>query len=109
MRDPVSNASAALADPTRRAILARPALGEASVIAPRRALATRLPAVSKYLKVLDRAGLIARPAGSRRLHTRTLPTGSGTTAVSGRRVSKNPRVESTFENGVRGHRYVVAT
>ena len=49
---------AALADPTRRAILARLAAGEASVTAE--PFAMSLPAVSKHLKVLERAGLIAR-------------------------------------------------
>ncbi len=51
---------AALADPTRRAILARLAGGEASVLELARPFAMSLPAVSKHLKVLQRAGLIAR-------------------------------------------------
>jgi DNA-binding transcriptional ArsR family regulator len=51
---------AALADPTRRAILARLASGEASVTELARPFAMSLPAVSKHLKVLQRAGLIAR-------------------------------------------------
>jgi DNA-binding transcriptional ArsR family regulator len=51
---------AALADPTRRAILARLALGEASVMELAKPFAMSLPAVSKHLKVLQRAGLIAR-------------------------------------------------
>jgi DNA-binding transcriptional ArsR family regulator len=50
----------ALADPTRRAILARLALGEASVMELAKPFAMSLPAVSKHLKVLQRAGLIAR-------------------------------------------------
>ena len=50
----------ALADPTRRAILARLALGETSVMALAKPFAMSLPAVSKHLKVLERAGLIAR-------------------------------------------------
>lgn len=50
----------ALADPTRRAILARLALGEAAVTALAAPFAMSLPAVSKHLKVLERAGLIAR-------------------------------------------------
>jgi DNA-binding transcriptional ArsR family regulator len=53
-------AFAALADPTRRAILARLAAGEASVGELARPFAMSLPAVSKHLKVLERAGLIAR-------------------------------------------------
>jgi DNA-binding transcriptional ArsR family regulator len=51
---------AALADPTRRAILARLALGETSVTELAEPFAMSLPAVSKHLKVLERAGLIAR-------------------------------------------------
>jgi DNA-binding transcriptional ArsR family regulator len=51
---------AALADPTRRAILARLASGEASVGELAGPFAMSLPAVSKHLKVLERAGLIAR-------------------------------------------------
>jgi DNA-binding transcriptional ArsR family regulator len=49
---------AALADPTRRAILARLASGEASVLELAAPFAMSLPAVSKHLKVLERAGLI---------------------------------------------------
>ncbi|HEX6120813.1 MAG TPA: metalloregulator ArsR/SmtB family transcription factor [Dongiaceae bacterium] len=51
---------AALADPTRRAILARLASGEASVKELAKPFEMSLPAVSKHLKVLERAGLIAR-------------------------------------------------
>ncbi|MDQ3703110.1 MAG: metalloregulator ArsR/SmtB family transcription factor [Chloroflexota bacterium] len=51
---------AALADPTRRAILARLTEGEASVSALAAPFAISLPAVSRHLKVLERAGLIAR-------------------------------------------------
>jgi DNA-binding transcriptional ArsR family regulator len=51
---------AALADPTRRAILARLAAGEASVTELAAPFDMSLPAVSKHLKVLERAGLIAR-------------------------------------------------
>jgi DNA-binding transcriptional ArsR family regulator len=50
----------ALADPTRRAILARLALGETSVMELAKPFAMSLPAVSKHLKVLERAGLITR-------------------------------------------------
>src|SRR5205814_10666200 len=50
----------ALADPTRRAILARLCLGESSVNELAEPFAMSLPAVSKHLKVLERAGLIAR-------------------------------------------------
>lgn len=51
---------AALADPTRRAILARLAEGEASVLELARPFAMSQPAISKHLKVLERAGLIRR-------------------------------------------------
>ena len=51
---------AALADPTRRAILSRLATGEASVTELAAPFDMSLPAVSKHLKVLERAGLIAR-------------------------------------------------
>ncbi len=53
-------AFAALSDPTRRAILARLALGETSVTELARPFEMSLPAVSKHLKVLERAGLISR-------------------------------------------------
>ena len=58
--DRLSTTFAALADPTRRAILARLATGEASVTELAEPFEMSLPAVSKHLKVLERAGLIAR-------------------------------------------------
>ena len=58
--DHLSTTFAALADPTRRAILARLASGETSVSELAEPFAMSLPAVSKHLKVLERAGLIAR-------------------------------------------------
>ncbi len=58
--DPLSATFAALADPTRRAILARLTSGEASVTELAEPFDMSLPAVSKHLKVLERAGLIAR-------------------------------------------------
>ena len=60
MPDPLSTTFSALADPTRRAILARLASGEASVTELAEPFEISLPAVSKHLKVLQRAGLIAR-------------------------------------------------
>jgi DNA-binding transcriptional ArsR family regulator len=51
---------AALASPTRRAILARLAIGEATVNELAEPFAMKLPAISKHLKVLERAGLITR-------------------------------------------------
>src|SRR5581483_8856182 len=59
-QDRLSATFAALADPTRRAILARLALGETSVSELAAPFAMSLPAVSKHLKVLEHAGLIAR-------------------------------------------------
>src|SRR5256714_11354331 len=58
--DQLSTTFAALADPTRRAILARLASGEASVTELAEPFEMSLPAISKHLKVLERAGLIAR-------------------------------------------------
>lgn len=59
-RDPLSGTFKALADPTRRAILARLALGETSVLELAKPFAMSLPAVSQHLKVLENAGLVAR-------------------------------------------------
>src|SRR5690348_9890896 len=58
--DPLSATFAALADPTRRAILARLANGEVSVSELAEPFDMSLPAVTKHLNVLERAGLIAR-------------------------------------------------
>jgi DNA-binding transcriptional ArsR family regulator len=58
--DPLTTTLSALADPTRRAILARLALGDASVTELAEPFAMSLPAISKHLKVLQRAGLVAR-------------------------------------------------
>jgi DNA-binding transcriptional ArsR family regulator len=60
MPDQLSAAFAALADPTRRAILARLATGEASVTELAQPFDMSMPAISKHLKVLERAGLVAR-------------------------------------------------
>ena len=57
--DPLDATFAALADPTRRAILARLASGEASVTELAKPFAMSQPAISKHLKVLERAGLIS--------------------------------------------------
>jgi DNA-binding transcriptional ArsR family regulator len=57
---------AALADPTRRAILARLAAGEASVTELAEPFAMTQPAISKHLKVLERAGLISRGRDAQR-------------------------------------------
>jgi DNA-binding transcriptional ArsR family regulator len=58
--DHLSTTFAALADPTRRAILARLATGEATVTELAEPFEMSMPAVSKHLKVLERAGLVAR-------------------------------------------------
>jgi DNA-binding transcriptional ArsR family regulator len=60
MSDRLSNTFAALADPTRRAILARLASGEASVKELAQPFDMTPPAITKHLKVLERSGLIAR-------------------------------------------------
>ena len=60
MSDRLSTAFAALADPTRRAILARLTLGEASVTELAEPFDMSLPAISKHLKVLEQAGMIAQ-------------------------------------------------
>lgn len=60
MTDPLTQTFGALADPTRRAILGRLASGEASVTELAAPFEMSMPAISKHLKVLERAGLIAR-------------------------------------------------
>jgi DNA-binding transcriptional ArsR family regulator len=60
MPDALSATFSALADPTRRAILARLTLGETAVTELAKPFDMSLPAISKHLKVLERAGLIAR-------------------------------------------------
>src|SRR6059036_3933622 len=64
---------AALADPTRRAILARLASGEASVMELAEPFAMTQPAISKHLKVLERAGLISRGRDAQRRPRRLDP------------------------------------
>jgi DNA-binding transcriptional ArsR family regulator len=61
---------AALADPTRRAILARLASGEASVAELAEPFAMSQPAISKHLKVLERAGLVSRSRDKQRRPSR---------------------------------------
>ena len=72
--DPLSAKFAALADPTRRAILARLALGETSVTELAEPFAMSLPAISKHLKVLEHAGLIARGREAQWRPCRIAPT-----------------------------------
>jgi len=63
--DHLSDTFAALADPTRRAILARLAEGETTVNELAEPFAVSLPAISRHLKVLERAGLIEREQRAR--------------------------------------------
>jgi DNA-binding transcriptional ArsR family regulator len=76
MSDRLDATFAALADPTRRAILARLAAGEASVLELAEPFEMTQPAISKHLKVLERAGLISRGREAQRrpcrLETRPL-------------------------------------
>lgn len=71
--DPLSTTFAALADPTRRAMLARLALGEMSVNELAKPFAMSGPAISKHLKVLERAGLITRSRQAQRRPCRLAP------------------------------------
>ena len=64
--DRLNTTFAALADPTRRAILARLASGEASVMELARPFAMSQPAISKHLRVLEHAGLISRGRDAQR-------------------------------------------
>lgn len=72
---------AALADPTRRAILARLATGEATVMELAKPFAMSQPAISKHLRVLERAGLISRGRDAQRrpcrLETKALAEANG--------------------------------
>jgi DNA-binding transcriptional ArsR family regulator len=73
MPDPLSDTLSALADPTRRAILARLALGEATVGELARPFAMSGPAVTKHLNVLEKAGLIRRGRDAQRRPCRLEP------------------------------------
>jgi len=64
---------AALADPTRRAILARLASGEATVMELARPFAMSQPAISRHIKVLEEAGLVMRRAEGTKRHCRIAP------------------------------------
>lgn len=81
MHDRLSATFGALADPTRRAILARLASGEASVTELAAPFDMSMPAISKHLKVLERAGLIARGREAQwrpcRLHAGPLKDAAG--------------------------------
>jgi DNA-binding transcriptional ArsR family regulator len=73
--DSVSRAFAALADPTRRAILERLAAGEAGVVELAEASTLTQPAITKHLKVLERAGLIGRARNGQRRPARLMLEG----------------------------------
>jgi len=75
MPDQLSAAFAALSDPTRRAILARLALGEASVGELAEPFDISLPAISRHLKVLENARLIARERDAQWRRCRIEPEG----------------------------------
>ena len=71
--DRLSTTLAALADPTRRAILSRLAAGEATVLEIAEPFDMSLPAVSKHLKLLERAGLVTRSREAQRRPARFAP------------------------------------
>jgi DNA-binding transcriptional ArsR family regulator len=71
--DPLSATFSALADPTRRAMLARLALGECTVGELAEPFEMSMPAISKHLQVLERAGLIARRRDAQRRPCRLEP------------------------------------
>lgn len=73
MSDAISLTFAALADPTRRAILARLALGETSVTELAAPFEMSMPAISRHLKVLEHAGLISRAREAQRRPCRLTP------------------------------------
>jgi DNA-binding transcriptional ArsR family regulator len=72
--DPLSTTFAALADPTRRAILERLAEGDATVGELAGPFAMSLPAISKHLTVLERAGLVAKSRDGQRKYCRITAT-----------------------------------
>jgi len=73
-QDPLSTTFAALADPTRRAILERLAEGDATVGELAEPFAMTLPAISKHLSVLERAGLVTKDRDGQRRHCRITAT-----------------------------------
>ena len=85
--DQLSNVFMALGDPTRRAILSRLTLGDASVAELTRPFPISQPAVSKHLKILERAGLVSRnrAATARLSHLEVTPLRAATTWLEGYR------------------------
>ena len=109
--DQLSTTFAALADPTRRAILARLAQGEASVKELAAPFEMSLPAISKHLRVLERAGLIEqgrqaqwRPCRLGPSRCATSPTGSANTDGIGRRASNGSTTTSGMSRTKQGSR-----
>ena len=106
---------AALSDPTRRAILARLATGEATVTELAAPFAISLPAISKHLKVLERAGLIPRGRDAQRRPCRLrggaarggCRVARSATASSGRRASTD--WTNTCRTYKKGRRKMVAS
>lgn len=72
--DPLTSTFAALADPTRRAILERLAHGDATVGELAEPFAMTLPAISKHVAVLERAGLVVKSRDGQRRHCRITAT-----------------------------------
>ncbi len=73
--NPLDSAFSALSDPTRRAILSRLAIGEATVMELARPFAMSQPAISRHLRVLEEAGLIARRVDGPKRHCRLAQEG----------------------------------
>ncbi len=93
--DPLSLTLAALADPTRRAIVERLANGEATVNALAEPLKMSLPGVSKHLKVLQRAGLVVQGREAQRRPCRLNPDRLHEVAIWAERFRRN--WEDSFE------------
>jgi DNA-binding transcriptional ArsR family regulator len=98
--DQLSATFAALADPTRRAILARLAEGDATVTELAEPFPVSLPAISRHLKVLERAGLIARNrlAQSRPSSLRPEPLREATTWMETYRAIWESRIDRLDEH-----------
>lgn len=98
--DPLSLVFSALADPTRRAILARLAQGAATVGEVAEPFAVSAPAISRHLRVLERAGLVARTAQAqwRTLSMRPEPLDDASVWVAERRREWNLRLDALGEH-----------
>jgi DNA-binding transcriptional ArsR family regulator len=93
--DPLSATLAALADPTRRAIVERLANGEATVNSLAEPLKMSLPGVSKHLKVLQKAGLVVQGRDAQRRPCRLNPERLQDVAIWAERLRRN--WEASFE------------